>query len=266
MVPMSTRVPTARPSASGLVSVSGCHQEHVPGFTASATLCATWLGWSQGVLGWAVTGERASPRGELGGRGGDSVWVWAAPPAVGMDMVGPWTILWPCLGTKGAKLPPSGPGCCPAVLLRSRSSLRKACSWLTAGRLPNTDKLKVCGLVSHSHCLPVTKTQSDTAASRDPLIFRGSDKFSSVSVEIQSSSTCQTASEVDSISMFFTQKALFIINQTYSSRSTISFEWSCFKVFYNPSGRLTRTIRRVPGENALLTQIVVCFWYCKPEE
>lgn len=87
-------------------------------------------------------------------------------------------------GDKKGKLLPYGPGCCPAVLLRSRSSLRKIWSWLTAGRLPSADKLKVCGPVSHPHCLPVTKTQSDTAASRDPLIFRESDKFSSVSAEI----------------------------------------------------------------------------------
>lgn len=74
--------PAARSSASGLASVSGCHQEHIPGFTASATLCATWLVWSLGVLGWAVSKEWASPGCELGGRGavrllcGHHLWQW----------------------------------------------------------------------------------------------------------------------------------------------------------------------------------------------
>lgn len=98
--------PTARSSASGLASVSGCHQEHIPGFTASATLCATWPVWSLGVLGWAVSEEWASPGCELGGRGAVRAVVWASPLAVGMDMVEPWTILGPRLGTKRANCYP----------------------------------------------------------------------------------------------------------------------------------------------------------------
>lgn len=96
-------------------------------------------------------------------------------------------------------------GCCWGC-----RSYRPAKAWndLAGGKPSNAyqsdDKFKLRGLFSHPQCLSVKKTDSDTAPPQPPLIFRGSDKLSSASAEIQRGSTCQFSSEVDSISMFFT--------------------------------------------------------------
>lgn len=46
------------------------------------------------------------------------------------------------------------------------------------------DKFKLCGFFSHPQCLSAKKTNRDMASPQTPLIFRESDKISSVSAEI----------------------------------------------------------------------------------
>lgn len=124
-------------------------------------------------LGREVTG---SSTGRGGMRGAGTV-AWAQPPAAGPAMAkGQRAPCGPCLETK------LGTGLLGIDRLAISSPLN-AGSALGEGlesahgrettECPAGDKLKLHGLFSHPHCLPVKKTQSDTAAPPASLISGG---------------------------------------------------------------------------------------------
>lgn len=158
--------------ASGLASVRRCRQEHAPpsatALTGNARVPPGCCG-SGGLraatfvsLGWEVTGSRPAGRG--GGKRGDGTDMWAWPLAVGPAMAKGQRA--PCGPRLETKLGTIRPGDRHVVHQFSsehagsllREGLESAHGRETAER-PADNKLKLRGLFSHSHCLPVKKTQ-----------------------------------------------------------------------------------------------------------
>lgn len=130
-----------------------------------------------------VCGQRSSPVPRQEVPPGALLQSDALPPAEHWGLQGP--LSWERKREASYK---GAPHTCRAAAEVAGARPGKAWNQLAGGRPSNAhqsdDKLKLRGLFSHPQHLSVKKTESDTAPPQAPLIFRGSDKLSSVSAEI----------------------------------------------------------------------------------